>query len=193
MEEIRTKAARCVTVRSPQRFGERKASRSGEAVLEKQQALCSSMRPQLLNFLYYYTGKWETAEDLTQDTLVRVCSNWRKVTRADDPHRYVFRIAVNLAKSLRRRHRIEQQHQEWFGSNQPDFADGLDQANTVRSAVRALRHNERLVILLRFYADFSVAQTCEVLGIPEGTVKTLTRRSLKKLQTSLGPLDAGEE
>lgn len=163
-----------------------------EAVLQAQQALCSSMRPQLLNFLYYYTGDREAAEDLTQDTLLRVCGNWRRVNQADDSYRYVFRIAVNLVKSLRRRRRLEAQRKPEQVPDESDFTDGLERARVVRTALRQLKPNERLVILLRFYADLSVGQTSEILGIPEGTVKTITRRSLVKLRTSLKPISIRE-
>jgi DNA-directed RNA polymerase specialized sigma24 family protein len=39
-------------------------------------------------------------------------------------------------------------------------------------------------VVLRFYADCSVAETATALGIPEGTVKTRTRRALGLLRAS---------
>ena len=43
-------------------------------------------------------------------------------------------------------------------------------------------------MLCRHYPDLSVAQTVEVMDVPANTVKTLTRRGLRKLQDS-GLLD----
>jgi RNA polymerase sigma factor (sigma-70 family) len=53
---------------------------------------------------------------------------------------------------------------------------------TTRRALQQLPMELRTVIVLRFYADCSVADTAAVLGIPEGTVKTRTRRALAVLR-----------
>jgi RNA polymerase sigma factor (sigma-70 family) len=55
-------------------------------------------------------------------------------------------------------------------------------AETIRRALQQLPMELRTVIVLRFYADGSVADTAAVLGIPEGTVKTRTRRALAVLR-----------
>jgi RNA polymerase sigma-70 factor (ECF subfamily) len=55
-------------------------------------------------------------------------------------------------------------------------------AETIRRALEQLPMELRAVIVLRFYADGSVADTAAVLGIPEGTVKTRTRRALAELR-----------
>jgi RNA polymerase sigma-70 factor (ECF subfamily) len=53
---------------------------------------------------------------------------------------------------------------------------------TIRLALRQLPMELRTVIVLRFYADCSVADTAAALGIPEGTVKTRTQRALAVLR-----------
>jgi DNA-directed RNA polymerase specialized sigma24 family protein len=55
-------------------------------------------------------------------------------------------------------------------------------AETVRRALRQLPIDLRAVVVLRFYADLSVTDTAAVLRIPEGTVKTKTRRALTGLR-----------
>jgi DNA-directed RNA polymerase specialized sigma24 family protein len=45
---------------------------------------------------------------------------------------------------------------------------------------------ERDTLICRYYLDLSVAGTAEVLGCPDNTVKTLTRRGLELLRLSYG-------
>jgi RNA polymerase sigma factor (sigma-70 family) len=54
----------------------------------------------------------------------------------------------------------------------------------VREAVAALPRRQRAVIVLRFFADLSVREVSELLGCPEGTVKTLSARALAVLRAT---------
>lgn len=49
-----------------------------------------------------------------------------------------------------------------------------------------LPRRQRQVVVLRFYLDWSVTRTGEVLGIAEGTVRALTTQAVKTLQERLG-------
>ena len=57
-----------------------------------------------------------------------------------------------------------------------------DDAIALRAVVAALPARERDAIVLRFYLGYSVRETAEVLGVPEGTVKTLTHRAVGRLR-----------
>ena len=70
----------------------------------------------------------------------------------------------------------------------PDVADAV----AVRQALADLPRRQRAVLVLRFYADLSTRDVAEVLDMPEGTVKTLTRRALKSLGTNLNPVGLKE-
>ncbi|MDQ1028959.1 hypothetical protein QF035_006541 [Streptomyces umbrinus] len=58
------------------------------------------------------TGNRETAEDLVQETLERVCRKWRTIVAKDAPDAYVRRIMVNLANDRWRRFRRTVPHQD---------------------------------------------------------------------------------
>ena len=64
----------------------------------------------------------------------------------------------------------------------PDAAEVLD----LRREVAALPARERDAVICRYYLDLSVIDTADVLGCPENTVKTLTRRGLELLRLSSG-------
>jgi RNA polymerase sigma-70 factor, ECF subfamily len=91
---------------------------------------------------------------------------------------------VNLAMSSHRRRCAEQrmlrrlQGRDRNSVPEPDAAA----AEAIRLAFQELPMELRTVIVLRFYADASVADTAAALGIPEGTVKARTRRALAVLR-----------
>jgi RNA polymerase sigma-70 factor (ECF subfamily) len=54
------------------------------------------------------------------------------------------------------------------------------------TAVERLPIKYRSVVVARFFFDWSIEQTAEALGIPEGTVKTRQSRALTHLRRRLG-------
>lgn len=64
--------------------------------------------------------------------------------------------------------------------HQPDTSTAL----AVRQTVASLPQRQRAVIVLRFFADLSVREVADVLGCPDGTVKSLTAKALASLRTT---------
>ena len=71
---------------------------------------------------------------------------------------------------------------------EPATPDGLGDGSTraLIEALATLPERARAVVVLRFWEDFSVAQTAEALGISEGTVKSQCSRALAMLRTRIG-------
>lgn len=115
---------------------------------------------------------------------MRVCQHWHKLRSMDAPGAWIHRVAINLAISGARRRRTEGRTEARLAAERPrDPVATTDGDDPVSSAVAALPPAERAVLVLRFYADLSVADTACVLHIPEGTVKTRTRRALATLRS----------
>jgi DNA-directed RNA polymerase specialized sigma24 family protein len=64
---------------------------------------CREEWPRLVGSLSLYLGRRDLAEDIAQETLVRVCGRWRQVREAVSPSAWAHRVAFNLAKSHGRR------------------------------------------------------------------------------------------
>jgi RNA polymerase sigma-70 factor (sigma-E family) len=147
-------------------------------------AFCQQEHRRLVGMLGLLAGDRDLAEELAQEALVRACRDWRKVRDLDRPGAWLHRVAVNLALSGHRRHRAEQRMLRRVHARRPHGVEDPDPAagEPVRRALEQLPLDLRAVVVLRFYADCSVADTATVLGIPEGTVKTRTRRALGMLR-----------
>ncbi|HVE99638.1 MAG TPA: SigE family RNA polymerase sigma factor [Mycobacteriales bacterium] len=148
---------------------------------------CRREHRRLVAALHLLCGSLPMAEDLAQETLARVCRDWKRVRGMDAPGAYAHRIAVNLATSAFRRRAAERRAHVRSGpaatvSAAPDSATAV----AVREALAKLRPEQRRVLVLRYFLGYSVAETAEVLGQPVGTVKTHALRGLSALRGELG-------
>lgn len=144
--------------------------------------------PRLLRSAYLLTGDREQSEDLLQITLVRVARRWDVARQS--PHAYAHRVLVNLLHDHRRRRRRRVSEQP-IGATDDRLGDVADTTPSlldrvaIVTAVRELPPRQREVVVLRFFADLSVADTATAIGASEGTVKTHTSRALATLRTAL--------
>lgn len=122
------------------------------------------------------------AEDLVQTTLERCLLKWPKVDRAADRDAYVHRILLNTFTSSRRR--------RWTGERptatppertSADETNRVDDADAMLRALQRLPHDQRAVVVLRYYAHLSEQQMATVLGVATGTVKSRLSRALSSL------------
>jgi RNA polymerase sigma factor (sigma-70 family) len=60
----------------------------------------------------------------------------------------------------------------------------------VHEAISRLSDQQQRVVILRYYAQFSVEETAEALRVSESTVKTQTARAMTRLRALLGDADA---
>lgn len=147
---------------------------------------CEHEYGRLVGMLSLYCADRHLAEELAQDTLIRVINKWPAVRRMDCPPAWAYRVAINLANSHLRRRLAERRATRRMATRSTTTAPDPDTptAIAVRTAVAALPRRERAVIVLRFFADLPVRQVSHLLGYPEGTVKTLTARALASLRNN---------
>jgi RNA polymerase sigma-70 factor (ECF subfamily) len=146
-------------------------------------AFCAAEYPRLVKVIGLLVSDVHLAEDLAQEALIRACRRWSEIQRYDSPGGWVHRVGINLAlsalRSRRTRRRIDSRIEEWRESRVVSEPAGV---LAMRQAVAGLPDREREVVVLRYLADYSVADVAATLRCPEGTVKTLTRRALERLR-----------
>jgi RNA polymerase sigma-70 factor (sigma-E family) len=156
------------------------------------EVFCESNKERLVAFLTLHCGDRHVAEELAQETLAKVCLRWRSVRRMSSPEAWMFRVALNLANSYWRRLAAERKAKSRLEGHAHHLEPDPAEAIAVRQALALLPKKQRSVLVLRFYADLSVREVAETMGIPEGTVKTLTRRALKRLRDDMNPVELKE-
>jgi RNA polymerase sigma factor (sigma-70 family) len=153
---------------------------------------CRREWPRLVGSLSLFTGDADLAEEIAQETLARVCRDWRKVSNLDAPGAWAHRVAINLARSHYRHRAVARRHASALVRPATEDSDTAS-AVAVRQAVAALPLRQRSALVLRYFADLSVAETAEAMRCPEGTVKTLTRQAILALRNQGLVSDAGIE
>lgn len=123
------------------------------------------------------------AEELLQDSLVKLYPRWRRVSRGGDPDAYLRRMLVNGRISRWRRRRREQLVAEPPDRPGPPAPERRDE---LRRALLALPPRQRAVVVLRHYADLSEREVAATLGCSVGAVKSQNFRALEKLRAQLG-------
>lgn len=135
-------------------------------------------KPWLLTSAWMLTGDTYAAEDLVQETLVRLYVRWPRV-RAGQPAAYARRVLANLHTDRWRKH-----HREVLTDEPPETTGDVHDPRTVDllRALQQLAPRERESVVLRHYLDLSEKQTAQALGISVGAVKGYTSRGLAALR-----------
>ena len=137
----------------------------------------------LSRIAYLLTGDHHLAEDLVQQTLLRVVGRWRQVVAAGDPDAYVRRVLYHQHISWWRRGRAGKEVSgEPTAPAVPDHGDAVVATVAVRGALARLGPRQRAVLVLRYFEDRTESQTAEILGISVGTVKSHARDALARLR-----------
>jgi RNA polymerase sigma-70 factor (sigma-E family) len=143
--------------------------------------------PALLRTAYLLTGNGHAAEELVQDTLVRLYPKWDKVENADIPLAYVRRALSNGWINSRRR----ASRREFAYADVPEHLDDRDpfgqlaDRDQIWEGLATLPDRQRAALVLRFYEDLSDDESAAALGCRVGTVRSLVSRGLATLREQM--------
>ncbi len=153
----------------------------------------------VLAFLIHMTGSRDDAEDLAQETFVRV---FRQAGRYRGEGRFrpwLLRIAGNLARSRGRRARLlkwlpldTERHDVASGAPAADRGIEAEQtAAVVRAAIARLPERQRQALVLHRFQGMRYAEVAETMGTSLAGVESLIQRALAGLRTDLAKGDEG--
>ncbi len=147
------------------------------------------------------TGDIHKAEDLAQEAFTRVFNKRHDFKPAAKFSTWLWRIAINLCHDEQRR-RMRRPEMSIDGAPETDegrptiefpsdeacpaeAVQALERAEQVRRALQQLPDHYRSVVVLRHYEGLKFSEIGEVLGIPEGTVKSRMFEGLSRLAVLL--------
>lgn len=167
--------------------------------------LVDRYQSRLLNFVYRTTGDRERAEDLVQETFIRVYRHLHRFDQTKKFSTWVYTIASNLAKNeLRNRSRnplvlFQTIRKDWEADQRPlqwedntyrpdDLFRKRHLRSMVESAVEELPRHHRQVFVLREMEGKTYEEIAEITGCNLGTVKSRLNRARNNFAQLIAPL-----
>jgi RNA polymerase sigma-70 factor, ECF subfamily len=144
------------------------------------------------------TGSADDALDLLQDTFLRAFEKLDRFQGESSFYTWVYRIAVNLALSGRRRRRVTARLGIGGGRGEPldprddssssDPTLPLEQAerdDLIQSALNSLADDHRAVVVMKEFDGLRYEEIAAILNVPVGTVRSRLHRARLDLRERL--------
>ncbi len=155
----------------------------------------------VLNTCWRLSGRLEDAEDLTQETFLKALESIGAFRGQSGFYTWLFRIAVNVSISHRRRKGRMPRLSLYAGDGQGELAETLpagskaldpsarlsaqEMQRLVQDGLDSLDDDHRAVVVLRDLEGFDYRQIAEIIEAPEGTVKSRLHRARMELRDRL--------
>ena len=154
----------------------------------------------VFNFLTYLTKDRQLAEDLSHEVYVKAIRAYSSFENRSSEKTWLFSIAKNVSIDHFRKTKVRNKYAANFfdwdsqpleSSSKTPEQTLLDRQEmyTVLEFLDFCTLDQRLVIVMRFLNELSIAETAEVLGWTQGKVKTTQHRALKELRALLLKVD----
>jgi RNA polymerase sigma factor (sigma-70 family) len=157
------------------------------------ETIVSSYGKRIYNLSYHYTGRNDEAEDLTQDIFIRIYQNLKSFrSDAGSLQNWILKVGRNLIIDHYRQARRFQQaggSEEMETMNLKDektpnpqrVAEQAEAARFLASGLHALPPELKEAIILRDLEGMPYQEIADVMGVPEGTVKSRINRGRLEL------------
>jgi RNA polymerase sigma-70 factor (ECF subfamily) len=152
----------------------------------------------LYTFLLRLTGAPDRADDLFQETSLRILKALPQYREEGTFHHWLFRIANNVARDTKRRDVVRQRHittddalidVAFSPTLRPDEeAERNDLTRRIEHALSELPEEQRRVFLLRTHANMRFREIAEQEGVSISTIISQMRYAVAKIKPILKPL-----
>ena len=164
--------------------------------------LVNRYKDKLVNFIYNYVGDMDSAEDIVQDTMIKLYQKKHYYKEIAKFSTWLYTIAKNLANTeLRKRKRrkitlLSQLSKDGtnfdLSSNENNVGDDIHTdivTRLIQKAISELQYKFREVIILRDIQELSYDDISSIVNVPIGTVKSRINRARLQLQLELKHLN----
>lgn len=147
----------------------------------------------VFHFSLYFTNNRQEAEDITQETFIKVMKSFHTIKDYSKVKVWILSITKNLAIDLHRKKKYQKLISGFLkdskAEHEPDDYDShmirLEEWQIVQNALLKLKPHYRSVVILRGLKELSVKETSDILGFNEIKVRVDYHRAIKMLQANL--------
>lgn len=156
--------------------------------------LVKRLEGQVAATVYSMLGRCPEAEDVGQETFIRLYKSLKSFRGESLIRSYVIRIAINLSlNEIKRRKRWYQIFDSPKETGQSDLpskkneAKDFENKDLINWGMRQIKAEYKAVLVLRILEGYSTAETAEILKVPTGTVSSRLARAQMKLKEIIAP------
>ncbi len=155
----------------------------------------------LYSFCCCVTHSRQEADDLYQETFLKMYELGEKVIIKSNPKSFMMSVALNLYRNFKRKQSVRQkitginvtadetvEQIAAQGQETEEMMIAREERLMVREAVAQLPDKYKIPVLLCYMEELSTAEAASAMQIPEGTVKTRIHRAKKILKKKLEDL-----
>ena len=160
--------------------------------------IVTAYKDRIVNYLYQFTGDYQKAVELAQETFVRVYFKAGQFRPIAPLSSWIYAIASNLAKTeMKKARRIPTVSLDEIAAHEVGqnaySEDPVDSGllKNLREALSALHPRYRLPVVLKDMEGFSQEEIAQILKKPVGTIKARISRGRRFLKTRLEKAVAG--
>ena len=147
------------------------------------QRLYAAVGNQVYGFALSLVRHPQDAEDVVQETFVRIHANAAHYRPQGKPLAWIFTIARHLALDKQRRQRRTESLSETADVVDLSDIDRADHRLLLNSLLNHLSEEDRQILILHAVAGMSFREIASVIGRPVNTVLSRHRRALNRLQS----------
>jgi RNA polymerase sigma-70 factor (ECF subfamily) len=177
-----------------------KLSRSGDRRAFAE--LVELYKDKIYHLGYRMLNQKQEAEDVVQETFLRVYMNLERYDENQKFSTWIYRIATNLCIDRLRKKKpnysidaemSDNEGTDWHAILPSDEAGPEEELilsetqHNIRNAIQSLPDKYRTVVVLRYLHDMSLQEISDVLEMPVTTVKTRVHRGREFLRKKLEP------
>lgn len=131
--------------------------------------------------MWLITRDRQESEEIMQDAFLRLWERWERVAGLEDPEGYLYRTAMNVFRSRKRRAALAIRR----SGHQPpadDLLESIERREVLVQALASLTPRERAAVVLTDLLGFSSEEAGRALGIEPVTVRVLASRGRGRMQ-----------
>ncbi|WP_246240831.1 sigma-70 family RNA polymerase sigma factor [Anaerocolumna sedimenticola] len=137
----------------------------------------------VLRMCYLYLKDYHLAEDVTQETFIRVMKHYDKFRKESSVKTWIMKIAINLCKNQMKTWWYKRQNFNDITEIAYDASyDGLVDRQELFHEINKLSTKYKEIILLFYYQEMPVSEIAEILKLKESAVKTRLFRAREQLK-----------
>jgi RNA polymerase sigma factor (sigma-70 family) len=137
----------------------------------------------IYHLCFGYTGDDAAANDLLQETFLKVWQNLDKFRNQSMISTWIYRIAVNTCLTYLKKEKRQAKDEltpNIIENKEEDFADREEQVKTLYECISKLDENERIIITM-VMDEVPYPEIADVSGISEGNLRVKIHRIKHKL------------